>query len=371
MKKRNKRKKFSIKKTLKLIIPIIVLTIVIINSNNILITYLSKKTGYQKETISIFLETDNYKIIKNNEYSKTLDEIVNTDNYNPKYLNKYLNIKYIKNDNFFKNINCLLSLGYKENDINLINEKLTQESIDILINNEYIKDITTFIDISHFKEDILKRYIDYYKKEEKEIETTITYVNIGLDNEYYTNVLTIENPDDISVLVNKYNTLKKEYVPKDLETINSKYGSGKLRKEAKIAFEEMCQAAKKENITIYGGSGYRSYDYQKNLYNKYVKQDGKTQADTYSARAGYSEHQTGLAMDILNGKWEYVKNNHKEYTWLINNSYKYGYILRYPKGKENITGYMYEEWHYRYVGKDIAKEIYNLNITYDEYIAKK
>ena len=76
-------------------------------------------------------------------------------------------------------------------------------------------------------------------------------------------------------------------------------------------------------------------------------------------------------MDILNGNWTYIKKTDQEYNWLVNNSYKYGFILRYLKGKEEITGYQFEPWHYRYVGIDVAKELYDLNITYDEYIAKK
>ena len=124
-------------------------------------------------------------------------------------------------------------------------------------------------------------------------------------------------------------------------------------------------------IYIYGGSGYRSYSYQQNLYDRYVSQNGKKEADTFSARAGFSEHQTGLAMDILNHKWDYIDESDKEYTWLINNSYKYGYILRYLKNKEHITGYIYEPWHFRYVGIELATEITKLGITYDEYIAKK
>ena len=149
------------------------------------------------------------------------------------------------------------------------------------------------------------------------------------------------------------------------------YGSGKLRKEAAEAFDEMCAAAKKENIIIYGGSGYRSYSYQQDLYNRYVARDGKKEADTFSARAGYSEHQTGLAMDIMNSNWGYIDEIDEEYTWLVNNSYKYGFILRYLEGKEDITGYVYEPWHYRYVGVELATEITKLGITYDEYVAKK
>jgi len=144
-----------------------------------------------------------------------------------------------------------------------------------------------------------------------------------------------------------------------------------MRHEAKVAFEEMCEAALKDNINIYSGSAYRSYDYQLGLYNRYVKANGFDEAETFSARAGYSEHQTGLATDILNAKLDYISANDKEYDWLINNSYKYGFILRYPKGKEKITGYMYEEWHFRYLGKEIAKDLYELGITYDEYVARK
>ena len=133
----------------------------------------------------------------------------------------------------------------------------------------------------------------------------------------------------------------------------------------------MCNAAKLENISIYSGSAYRSYSYQQNLYNRYAKVDGIAKTDTYSARAGYSEHQTGLAIDIMNANWGYIDKTDKEYTWLINNSYKYGFILRYPEDKEKITGYMYEPWHYRYVGIDLATELVKENLTYEEYIAKK
>ena len=202
----------------------------------------------------------------------------------------------------------------------------------------------------------------------------ITFVNIGLDNEYYTNVIDIDKQDDILVLVNKYHKLDNDYVPSDLETISSKYQwlgrSNKLRHDARVAFEEMCAAAAEDGIYIYAGSGYRSFATQKYLYDTYVKKDGFKEAETYSARAGYSEHQTGLAMDIANKKG-FISLGDKEYDWLVNNSYKYGFILRYPKGSETITGYMYEEWHYRYLGKEAAKEIKNTGLTYDEYMARK
>ena len=115
-------------------------------------------------------------------------------------------------------------------------------------------------------------------------------------------------------------------------------------------------------------AAYRTdYKYQNTLYNNYVLRDGKEAADSYSARAGYSEHQTGLATDINKVDTSFEKT--EAFKWLINNAYKYGFILRYPKDKEEITGYNYEPWHYRYVGKEAAKTITQENLTFEEYYA--
>lgn len=142
----------------------------------------------------------------------------------------------------------------------------------------------------------------------------------------------------------------------------------KLVKNAKTAFEKMSEDASKENLNIIAMSTYRSYNYQKKLYNKYVSIDGEKTADTYSARAGHSEHQTGLAVDVYNKILPYTSfEQTKEFTWMQNNAHKYGFILRYPKEKEKQTGYAYESWHYRYVGVKIATYIHKKNITYDEY----
>lgn len=341
-----------------------------LNINLIKSNYFSKITGYNPKTINVFLEEEIFEDIKTYNYSKTLDNITNTEYFEKEYINEYINIKYVEQEDFLKNISLLLDKGYKHEEINNIYNSLSITSINILIQNNYLKDITNVISLNYFKEENIERYISYYKKENnKDIETIVTYVNIGLDNEYYTNIIKVDNQDDLLVLVNKYNQLSSDYTPENLQEVS--YGTGKLKKEAAIAFDKMCAAAKKENILIYGGSGYRSYSYQLELYNRYVTQDGIQKADTYSARAGHSEHQTGLAMDILNKNWGFIEETSKEYTWLVNNSYKYGFILRYLKGKENITGYKFEPWHYRYVGIDVATEIHNLNITYDEYIAKK
>lgn len=146
----------------------------------------------------------------------------------------------------------------------------------------------------------------------------------------------------------------------------STYGNG-LTSEFNSNFKKMKEGAKKDGITLTVVSGFRSYSTQKAVYNKWVSRDGKAKADTYSARPGYSEHQSGLAADLNHVGSSF--DNTKEAKWLAENCYKYGFILRYPQGKQSETGYIYESWHFRYVGKDLAKKLYNNGnwITMESY----
>ena len=345
-----------------------------------------KRYGYQKDVINVFKE-DNYyeKIKETKKYSKTLETAVIENNYKKEYFDEYLDINYVEEDNFINNINKLLDLGYKNKDINTFYEKVPK-SIDVITSNKYDKNIINYISLDYFKEENLDRYIKYdfidtksvydttILKEKYNYEDTVTFVNAYLDKDYYTNDIPLskEEASKLDVIVNKYYKLDKDYEPEDLTVINSKFASGtqKLRKEAADKFEKMASDMLKENLKIYAGSTYRSYSYQEGLYNRYVKKDGFKEAETYSARAGYSEHQLGLAVDIVNGKWNYLSEGDKEYTWLINNSYKYGFILRYPHESEYITGYVFEDWHFRYLGIDLATKVYESKLTYDEYIAR-
>lgn len=190
---------------------------------------------------------------------------------------------------------------------------------------------------------------------------------------FYKKVKDIKNPDSLMVLVNKLNRLQSNYVPHDLEQISLNYATNNkfLRKEAKENFEKLSSDAKKIGYSIIAVSAYRDYDYQENLFNNYVKEKGENYALKCSAKAGHSEHQTGLSVDIMGSNNDYDQfEKSKEFDWMKNNSYKYGFILRYPKGKEYITGFKYEPWHYRYVGKDIASIIYTEGITLEEYYKK-
>lgn len=229
--------------------------------------------------------------------------------------------------------------------------------------------------IPYYKKEYQKRYLEYQKENPNlSVENIVTYVNIGIDKPYYTNTKKAENLNTNLILVNKYNYLTEDYIPENLEPIDIAYArSGmQLVREAKEAFETLSEDAKKEGMNIIAMSSYRSYDYQVNLYDNYVATDGKEAADTYSARAGYSEHQTGLAVDVYNKVLPYTSfEETEEFNWMQENAYKYGFILRFPKDKVNITGYQYESWHYRYVGKEAAKYIHDHDLTLEEYYVKK
>ena len=192
-------------------------------------------------------------------------------------------------------------------------------------------------------------------------------------NNYYKNIKTITEPDIYLVLVNKEYKLSENYIPSKLELISNEFANENkyLRKEAKDAFESLSKDAKKLGYRVIAVSTYRDYEYQNKLYNIYVDEKGIEYADKCSARPGHSEHQTGLAVDVEGSNRDYDEfENSKEFIWMKENAYKYGFILRYPKGKEKITGFKYEPWHYRYVGKNVAKTIYDEKLTLEEYYNK-
>jgi len=192
-------------------------------------------------------------------------------------------------------------------------------------------------------------------------------------NKFYKNIKIIDEEDDILVLVNKNNKLTKSYIPKDLQKLNIKYSNEDkyLREMAKNSFEKLSKKAKKEGLKIIAVSAYRSFDYQENLFNNYVVEYGKKYALKCSAKPGHSEHQTGLAVDVEGSNNDYDNFiDTKEYLWMKDNAHKYGFILRYPKGKENITGFKFEPWHYRYVGRFIATIIHSEKLTLEEFFEK-
>ncbi|MGP4038307.1 M15 family metallopeptidase [Gracilibacillus sp. D59] len=187
----------------------------------------------------------------------------------------------------------------------------------------------------------------------------------------------IDNPNSVSLVVNKQRKLPDGFEPDNLVEANVSYLAGEgnpkrlLRKVAADALEDLFADAKGAGLELVAVSGYRSYDRQKQLYESNVAANGQEHADKFSAKPGTSEHQTGLAMDVASAalvsvlEQSFIETN--EGQWLKDHAHEHGFIIRYPEGKEDITGYSYEPWHLRYVGKEIATEIYQSKITLEEY----
>ncbi|HZP55679.1 MAG TPA: M15 family metallopeptidase [Candidatus Saccharimonadales bacterium] len=187
----------------------------------------------------------------------------------------------------------------------------------------------------------------------------------------------LNDPTSIWVVVNKGRVLPSGYVPVNLTVpdvplrASASAENMHLRSNVSIALGQLVDAGNNEGIHLMLTSGYRSYSYQEQTYNGYVAQSGQAQADTYSARPGHSEHQTGLAADLEptshNCELDQCFGDTPEGKWLVANAYKYGFIIRYPLGKDNLTGYQYEPWHVRYLGVGLATEIEKTGQTLEQF----
>ncbi|MCR4805811.1 MAG: M15 family metallopeptidase [Clostridia bacterium] len=181
--------------------------------------------------------------------------------------------------------------------------------------------------------------------------------------------------DDVLVLVNKTHPVTRDYVADDLVTVehcDPSVGTAdtkKMRKTAADAIEQLIAGAAQDGYTLCMRTGYRSYDYQDYLFNSYAASYGEAEANTYSARPGQSEHQTGWCCDVGIPGWGLTAfDDTPEAAWVAENCWKYGFILRYPANKTDITGYIYESWHIRYVGLEVAEYITENGLTLEEYL---
>lgn len=340
----------------------------------LIITIIGFSLFYQEDEEVIIINQVIVDLENNNYSSDDIDLILNLDDD----IIDYLIINYIDNIyEFITNDEFLEDYFYRYISINKDNE-LDVNSIVFIVNNDYdlIENLLyneiffALVDEKYYIKDNLLSYLSYYDLNtnltSKEV---ISHIHAKVDNDFYTNITNTNTDDDILMLVNKYTSLDSSYIP-NLVSINSTYGSGYLRSDAYNSFIDLFNAALVESLYIKIYSSYRSYDYQNTLYTNYVSNYGVTSANTFSAKPGHSEHQTGLAIDVGNNTSGYLNFEYtSEFTWMRDNAHKYGYILRYTSGNEHLTGYQYEPWHYRYVGIEAATIIYEENITFEEYYA--
>lgn len=242
-----------------------------------------------------------------------------------------------------------------------------------------------FATLTYYRKENLSKYEQYKQsKPSLSIEDIVTHVNMHIDKPFFSDpAIEVTNPDEINVLVNKVYKLPSGWAPTDLVLANdpnvtmeryssAQYKEQTIRKLVYTAFDQLRAKCKAEGITLYAVSGYRSFEFQQKIYDNMIKTYGQEYTDRYVSRPGQSEHATGLVIDVTMDNYDYnALATHPKYAWFVEQLADYGFIIRYPEGKEELTGYAYEAWHLRYLGVDLAKKVVESNLTYDEYIARK
>lgn len=310
-----------------------------------------QKLGYLEEEIKKIntLDQETIEWLKTIPYQKNLFSFLNHPNFDATKLKEYLSFS---------------------------DQELDPEDILFIVNHHYQTEtydpqVLELMKEEYYVHTRLSRYIAYQKNHpELSNSELIKQVNSDLDSPFYENTENTDLTKGFLMIANKHYYLGN-YIPEDLVTIDAKYGyQGKINRVVYEEYQKLYEAASKEGMRLAINSPYRSYQTQNTLYNNYAAKDGKKAADTYSARPGYSEHQTGLAMDITSKNTNFdTFEKSPEFKWMQEHAHEYGFILRYQKGQEYITGYMYEPWHYRYVGAEAATYIKEHNLTFEEYYA--
>lgn len=266
----------------------------------------------------------------------------------------------------------LQKVGYKDDELSYLLEQ-DNKIKDFVLTKDYNEHMVDFLKQEYFILENTNEYLDYYNSHSSDkLEHIVSIINVNANHDHYDDTVETKVDDGNIMLVNKYHYLPENYNPTDIVDVKNWYcyGENKIKSEVYQKFIEMFDAAKADGNKIIISSGYRTYDEQKETYDSYVDRYGVKKADSLAARPRFSEHETGLTLDITTGNaTKDTFEDTEEFKWLQENAYKYGFILRYPKDKEDITGYAYEPWHYRYVGVDIATKIHELDITFDEYYA--
>lgn len=337
----------------------IVLSICII----LIFTFVFIYTKAENQTIKVYFDEQTFEV-------KNLDDIdLNTSISEKK--------EFIKNkiNSDFKASNIEINHKFIEDNKN---EYHIEINGDFNIENKVLKN--NDLEISEYKfivSELEKVTFNFDKKIVYDL-SDISHFEIGtINNDQIIDDYSIAaNQESITAVINKKRRLSQDYIPKNLAaiTVSSQHTgeNNQVRSDIMPNLENMFDDANNVGLSLTVTSAYRSYSYQNNLFNNYVAQHGYEEAITFSAFPGASEHQTGLVVDIgnLNDTSKNFSSEFgqtKEGEWLASNAHKYGFILRYPEGKENITTYVYEPWHFRYVGKELATYLYENNLTLEEF----
>lgn len=287
-------------------------------------------------------------------------------------INFYNDFKY-KQTNEYK----LTSKGYSLEDTNVLLDKLSENSISSLINQDKNDTIVDLVKEKYFLEKNLDRYLAYIEEEEEDnLTDVVAIVNVNADHKWYEEELETDTSLNEQMIVNKFYALSEDYTPENLVSIPLDYsygteGENQLIEYAYDKFLDLWQAAHDEGFYLMVTSSYRDYASQKEIYDYRKATQGERKADETAARPGHSEHQTGLVVDMTSTTEPSATDfsESEAYKWLKEHAHEFGFIERYPADKEYLTGYSPESWHWRYVGIEAATVMHEENIIYDEYYA--
>lgn len=327
------------------------------------------KIGYSEIASKNILFSKNKDYILKIGENKTLNKAFENDNLKLDYLDNYAKIKYVNHKDLIKNINNLLERGYSNSDINIILSHGTNDSVSEFAKKKKVRYLEDFYSYDFAKIENYDKYVNYSDETGEDELETIIYINLGLDKEDYVDSKLVSK-FSVDMIVNKHNHLSNDFKPDDLTLIDNKYtGNEELycSRIAYNAFIQMYNVAKNEGYDLVINSAYRSYQDQEDIVELYRDLYGDSYVEKYVAKPGYSEHQTGLAFDVGSANSRIFANS-KEYTWMKDNAYKFGFVLRFDERYEGYTRFRTEPWHYRYVGTDIAKYVYeHNNMSLEEY----
>ena len=367
--KRKVRLKKSVIKKLKVIAVIFCLLLAVFIFYSSQINSLTR-LGYSKEASRNILFWFKKEYVLSVGENKTLNAAFESSDYNEKYLDQYSKISYQPHKHLIRNINTLIKKGYSNSSISMILEHGTDRDVTEFSKRDKINYLEEFLSISYAKLHNYDRYVDYSNETGEDNEATVLAVNLDMDREDYVDSL-IVTEYSVDMLVNKHRSLTEDYIPDDLVSIDEEYAADDTQAGATVAvnaFISMYKAAKKDGYDLVINSSYRSYQDQVDICDTYRELYGENYVNNFVAKPGFSEHQTGLSFDI-GSKNSNIFAESKEYQWIQENAHKYGFIQRFPKKYESITGFRVEPWHYRYVGKKIAGYIYEHDISFEEYYA--
>lgn len=285
-----------------------------------------------------------------------------------------IGIVYLVRTNNYKNSYeyKLLEKGYSEEEVNILLTKY-EDRIDSILSLEYNEHIIPFMEEKYFIYSKMNEYLQYKEKnKKKEYNKIVQLVNVEMHIDWLDNQKETDTSKNELMLVNRIYGLSEDFVPSDLVDVPTQFAySGKKLSESVLnKVIELINAAKEVNYTFVISDGYRSYAEQKDIYDAYSDYYGISETDTFVARPGHSEYQTGMTFDLkpYNKVIDDVSTN-EEYLWLKDNAHKFGFIFRFNKEHEALTGFPSASWRLRYVGEDAATVIYNEGICFEEYYA--